>query len=66
MVDAHGGASDSNNDLPWLTQVPSQKAKKIKIRKATEIKHLSGNVKSNFDDFVFNIGLDTQASDTDT
>ena len=58
MADTCGSTSDSDNDLSWLTQEPSQKPKKIKIRKATDIQHLSGNVRSNFDDFVFNIGLE--------
>ena len=64
MANTHGDAYDSHNDLSWLTQEPSQKPKKVKIRKATEIQHLSENVQSNFEDFVFNIGLDTQNSDT--
>ena len=66
MADAHGGAYDSDNDLSWLTQEPSQKPKEIVLKKVSEIEHLSGNVRSNFEDFVFNIGLDTQASDTDS
>ena len=66
MADAHGDASETDNDLSWLTQEPSQKPKKIKIRKASEIQHLSGNVKLNFEDFVFNIGLDVQISDSDS
>ena len=66
MANAHGDAYDSDNDLSWLTQESSQKPKKVKIRKATEIEHLSGHVQSNFDDFVFNIRLDMQNSDTES
>ena len=66
MANSHGGTSDSDNDLSWLTQEPSQKPKKIKLKKASEIKYLSGNVRSNFEDFVFNIGLDMQVSDIDS
>ena len=39
MADAHGGTSYSDNDLSCLTQEPSQKPKRIKIRKASEIEH---------------------------
>ena len=66
MADASSNSTNSDNDLSWLTQEPSQKPKKIKIRNVSEIQHLSGDVKSNFEDFVFNIGLDMQASDSDS
>ena len=66
MANTHGDAYDSDNDLSWLTQEPSQKPKKIKIRKTTKIEHLSGNLQLNFEDFVFNIGLDMQNSDAES
>ena len=58
MANTSSNATDSNNGLSWLTQELLQKRKKIKIRKVSEIQYLSGSVKSNFNDFVFNIGMD--------
>ena len=59
-----------DNDLSWLKQEPSQPAKKKKyifhLKKASDLIHSSGNALSDFDNAVFQIGVDTQKLDSDS